>query len=126
MAFLAAGTRGALDGEHPHDNFRFEVCNREKTHFETKTQSLDAVVSQAAWHATSRPQPGVLLTQYDSCHAMEKTTSPRKVEVPPQTIIDGNIHADWTWRSATFAVGTRCDRAGGPCHIPEGKPASLI
>jgi len=109
------------------DNFRIEVWDREeKTHLETICRTPDAVVSQAAWHAAIRRRPGMLLIHYNSRHVMEKIVTPGEVKVPPQTIIDGNIHADWTWRSATFAVGTRCDRGGGPCHIPEGKPASLI
>ncbi|BCG83874.1 MULTISPECIES: hypothetical protein [Mesorhizobium] len=76
------------------DNFRIEVWDREeKTHLETISRSPDAVVSQAAWQAAIRRRPGMLLIHYNSRHVMEKILTPGEVKIPPQTIIDGSIHA---------------------------------
>ncbi|TPL87129.1 hypothetical protein [Mesorhizobium sp. B2-3-12] len=76
------------------DNFRIEVWDREeKTHLETISRSPDAMVSQAAWQAAIRRRPGMLLIHYNSRHVMEKIVTPGEVKIPPQTIIDGSIHA---------------------------------
>ncbi|TPK72210.1 hypothetical protein FJ930_13015 [Mesorhizobium sp. B2-4-15] len=76
------------------DNFRIEVWDREeKTHLETISRSPDAVVSLAAWQASIRGRPGALLIHYDSRHVTEKIMTPGGVKIPPQTIIDGSIHA---------------------------------
>ncbi|RUX00517.1 MAG: hypothetical protein EOS71_00685 [Mesorhizobium sp.] len=76
------------------DNFRIEVWDREETTLaETINRSPDAMVSQAAWHAAIRRRPGMLLIHYNSRHVMEKMVTPGEVKLPPQTIIDGSIHA---------------------------------
>lgn len=76
------------------DNFRIEVWDREeKTHLETICRSSDAMVSQAAWQSAIRRRPGMLLIHYNSRHVMEKIITPGEVRVPPQTIINGSIHA---------------------------------
>ncbi|TIW79880.1 MAG: hypothetical protein E5V51_24220, partial [Mesorhizobium sp.] len=38
-------------------------------------------------------RPGMLLIHYNSRHVMEKMVTPGEVKLPPQTIIDGSIHA---------------------------------
>lgn len=76
------------------DNFRIEVWDREETGLaETINRSSDPSVSQAAWQAAIRRRPGMLLIHYNSRHIMEKIMAPGEVTVPPQTIIDGSIHA---------------------------------
>ncbi|MBZ9670919.1 hypothetical protein [Mesorhizobium sp. ES1-3] len=76
------------------DNFRIEVWDREeKTHLETISRSPDAAVSQAAWQAAIRRRPGMLLIHFNSRYVMEKIITPGEVKIPPQTIVDGSIHA---------------------------------
>ena len=110
------------------DNFRIEVWDREeKTHLETICRTPDAVVSQAAWHAAIRRRPGMLLIHYNSRYVMEKIVTPGEVKVPPQTIIDGSIHAGLdvalgdlrSWHTLR-AWCTTCS------HHAEVKPEGLI
>ncbi|ESZ05792.1 hypothetical protein [Mesorhizobium sp. L48C026A00] len=76
------------------DNFRIEVWDREEQALaETISRSPDSTVSQAAWQAAIRRRPGMLLIHYNSRHVMEKILTPGEVTIPPQTIIDGSVHA---------------------------------
>lgn len=77
------------------DNYRIEVWDseEEKTLLETISRSSDFSVSMAAWHAAMRRRPGMLLIHYNSRHVMEKVLTPGEVKLPPQTIIDGSVHA---------------------------------
>ncbi|RWP51276.1 MAG: hypothetical protein EOR05_03815 [Mesorhizobium sp.] len=76
------------------DNFRIEVWDREEQALaETISRSPDSTVSQAAWQAAIRRRPGMLLIHYNSRHVMEKILTPCEVKIPPQTIIDGSVHA---------------------------------
>ncbi|WP_287363332.1 hypothetical protein [Mesorhizobium sp.] len=76
------------------DNFRIEVWDREeKTLIETICRSPDSFVSQAAWQTAIRRRPGMLLIHYNSRHVMEKIITPGEPTVPPQTIVEGSIHA---------------------------------
>lgn len=76
------------------DNFRIEVWDREeKVCVETICRSPDSSVSQAAWQAAIRRRPGMLLIHYNSRHVMEKIITPGEVTIPPQTIVDGSVHA---------------------------------
>ncbi len=76
------------------DNFRIEVWDQEeKTLVETICRSPDAMVSQAAWQAAIRRRPGMLLIHYNSRHVMEKILTPGELKMPPQTIVNGSIHA---------------------------------
>lgn len=68
----------------------------------------DFTVSMAACHAAMRRRPGMLLVHCNSRHVMEKLLTPGKVKIPPQTIIDGSVHAGLHVSSGTFANGTRC------------------
>lgn len=110
------------------DNFRIEVWDREETALgETINRSSDASVSQAAWQASIRRRPGMLLIHYNSRHVMEKIITPGEVRIPPQTIIDGSVHAgldvalgdlrEWHTLRASCV---RCS------HHAEIKPAGLI
>ncbi|WP_245279190.1 hypothetical protein [Mesorhizobium loti] len=76
------------------NNYRIEVWDSEdeKTLLETISRSSDFAVSMAAWQAAMRRRPGMLLIHYDSRHIMEKVLTPGEAKLPPQTIIDGNIH----------------------------------
>lgn len=76
------------------DNFRIEVWDRdEQALCETISRSPDSTVSQAAWQAAIRRRPGMLLIHYNSRHVMEKILTPGEVKIPPQTIVDGSVHA---------------------------------
>ncbi|MER9529796.1 hypothetical protein NKI89_08295 [Mesorhizobium sp. M0309] len=75
------------------DNFRIEVYREEKALSETISRSPDSTVSQAAWQAAIRRRPGMLLIHYNSRHVMEKILTPGEVNIPPQAIIDGSVHA---------------------------------
>lgn len=77
------------------DTYRIEVWDseEEKTLLETISRSSDFAVSIAAWHAAMRRRPGMLLIHYNSRHVMEKVLTPGEVKLPPQTIIDGSVHA---------------------------------
>ncbi|GLS36825.1 hypothetical protein GCM10010869_24160 [Mesorhizobium tianshanense] len=76
------------------DNFRIEVWDREeKALVETICRSPDSFISQAAWQTAIRRRPGMLLIHYNSRHVMEKITTPGEPTVPPQTIVEGSIHA---------------------------------
>ncbi|WP_245525048.1 hypothetical protein [Mesorhizobium sp. M8A.F.Ca.ET.165.01.1.1] len=76
------------------DNFRIEVWDRdEKALVETISRSPDFSVSQAAWQTAIRRRPGMLLIHYNSRHVMEKILTPGEPKLPPQTIVEGSVHA---------------------------------
>ncbi|WP_245525431.1 MULTISPECIES: hypothetical protein [unclassified Mesorhizobium] len=76
------------------DNFRIEVWDREEKNLvETICRSPDSTVSQAAWQAAIRRRPGMVLIHYNSRHVMEKIVTPGEPTIPPQTIVDGSVHA---------------------------------
>ncbi|TPL00724.1 hypothetical protein FJ938_22020 [Mesorhizobium sp. B2-4-14] len=78
----------------PEDNFRIEVWDREeKERAETICRSPDFFISQAAWHSAIRRRPGMLLIHRNANHTMEKLLTPGEPTVPPETIVDGSIHA---------------------------------
>ncbi|TGT89535.1 hypothetical protein EN804_11570 [Mesorhizobium sp. M8A.F.Ca.ET.161.01.1.1] len=65
----------------------------EKTLLETISRSR---ISPSAWLPAMRQcvrRPGMLLAHFNSRHVMEKLLTPGKVKIPPQTIIDGSVHA---------------------------------
>ncbi|ESX48814.1 hypothetical protein X762_10955 [Mesorhizobium sp. LSHC426A00] len=81
-------------GKTAEDNFRIEVWDREEKELaETINRSPDSSVSQAAWQAAIRRRPGALLVHYNSRHVMEKILTPGETTIPPETIVDGSIHA---------------------------------
>jgi hypothetical protein len=51
------------------------------------------IVSQAGWQAPIRRPPGKLLTHRNAGHQMEKLVTPGEPTGPPETIVDGSIHA---------------------------------
>jgi hypothetical protein len=76
------------------DNFRIEVWDRDESALvETISRSPDFVVSQAGWQAAIRRRPGMLLVHRNANHIMEKLLTPGEQIVPPETIVDGSIHA---------------------------------
>ncbi|WP_258121945.1 hypothetical protein [Mesorhizobium onobrychidis] len=76
------------------DNFRILVWDREEQALsESISRSPDSTVSQAAWQAAIRRRPGMMLIHYNSRHVMEKILTPGEVKIPPQTIIEGSVHA---------------------------------
>ncbi|TJV19720.1 MULTISPECIES: hypothetical protein [unclassified Mesorhizobium] len=110
------------------DNFRIEVWDsEEKTHLETICRSPDAMVSQAAWQAAIRRRPGMLLIHYNSRHVMEKIITPGEVKIPPQTIINGSIHAGLDVALGDLrewhTLRAWCKNCS---HHAEVKPAALI
>ncbi|TPM32950.1 hypothetical protein FJ958_09355 [Mesorhizobium sp. B2-3-5] len=78
----------------PEDNFRIEVWDRDETSIaETISRSPDFIVSHAGWQAAIRRRPGMLLIHRNANHTMEKLLTPGEPTVPPETIVDGSIHA---------------------------------
>ncbi|TRC91145.1 hypothetical protein FJV80_04280 [Mesorhizobium sp. WSM4310] len=78
----------------PEDNFRIEVWDRDESSLvETISRSPDFVVSHAGWQAAIRRRPGKLLVHRNANHTMEKLLTPGEPTVPPETIVDGSIHA---------------------------------
>ncbi|RWD29872.1 MAG: hypothetical protein EOS34_27410 [Mesorhizobium sp.] len=76
------------------DNFRIEVWDREeRALIETICRSPDSFVSQAAWQSAIRRRPGMLLIHLNGRHLMEKIVTPGEQIIPPQTIVEGSVHA---------------------------------
>ncbi|PBB26353.1 hypothetical protein CK227_09310 [Mesorhizobium sp. WSM4308] len=110
------------------DHFRIEVWDREETTLvETVSRSPDSFVSQAAWQSAIRRRPGMLLIHFNGRHVMEKIVTPGEPAIPPQTIVDGSVHAgldvslgDLRERHALRAWCKNCS------HFADVKPAALI
>jgi hypothetical protein len=110
------------------DNFRIEVWDsHEEALVETINRSSDSMVSQAAWQAAIRRRPGMLLIHYNSRHLMEKIITPGEVKIPPQTIIDGSVHAGLDVSLGDLREWHKLRAWCKNCsHHAEVKPAALI
>lgn len=81
-------------GKTAEDNFKVEVWERDESALvETISRSPDFIVSQAGWQAAIRRRPGMLLIHRNAGHQMEKLLTPGEPVIPPETIVDGSIHA---------------------------------
>ncbi|ESZ67708.1 hypothetical protein X727_23935 [Mesorhizobium sp. L103C119B0] len=118
------------------DNFRIEVWDRdEQALSETISRSPDLTVSQAAWQAAIRRRPGMLLIHYNSRHVMEKILTPGEVNISPQAIIAGSVHAgldvalgdlrEWHVLRAWVNGGKTSSISSGPSRLWFGHPISV-